>query len=87
MRKMAEEKHGENREKLFYPNLWKEQLKSGWFGSRKKEKSRNHKVTGFFDSGSGGYEPLHGTRGTVSVTKHVGKKKEINYGELDFNSI
>lgn len=40
---------------------------------QKKEKSRNHKVTGFFDGGSGGYEPLHGTRGTVSVTKHVGK--------------
>lgn len=54
---------------------------------QKKEKSRNHKSNGFFDGGSGGFEPLHGTRGTVSVTKHVGKKKEINYGELDFNSI
>lgn len=51
------------------------------------KKSRNHKSNGFFDGGSGGYEPLHGTKWTVSVTKHVGKKKEINYGELDFNSI
>ena len=74
-------KHGGKREKLFFPKLWKEQPKGGWVGSRnKKEKPINHKVTGFFDGGSGGYEPLHGTRGTVSVTKHVGKKKEINYG-------
>lgn len=73
-RKAAVEKHGGKREKLFFPKLWKEQPKGGWVGSRnKKEKPINHKVTGFFDGGSGGYEPLHGTRGTVSVTKHVGK--------------
>ena len=40
---------------------------------QKKEKSRNHKVTGFFDSESDEFEPLHGTRRIASVTKHVGK--------------
>lgn len=44
---MAVEKHGENREKLFYPNLWKEQLKSGWFGSRKKKNPETTRVTDF----------------------------------------
>ena len=39
---------------------------------QKKEKSRNHKRNGFFDGGSGGFEPLHGTRWTVSVTKQFG---------------
>ena len=38
-----------------------------------QKKEKNQKVSGFFDSESDEFEPLHGTSWTVSVTKHVGK--------------
>lgn len=77
--------NGGKREKLFFPEAMERTAEKWVVWEQKKEK--NQKVSGFFDSERDEFEPLHGTRGTVSVTKHVGKKKEINYGELDFNSI
>lgn len=38
----------------------------------KRKNPETTRVTGFFDGGSGGFEPLHGTRWTVSVTKQFG---------------
>ena len=73
-RKTAVENMVKTEKSCSFRSYGKNSRKAGVFCSKyKKKKSGNLLVTGFFDSESDEFEPLHGTRGTVSVTKHVGK--------------